>query len=99
MKTDLKKFIDENIEDLAESHIECWVDRYRGKSKENIKYDLYTNHDNCLEIERAEEGVKRKLTNEEIELFIDKFNKKVLSLLDFEGCVGIRQKDDLGEYL
>ena len=37
-------------------------------------FDLITNHDPSLEIERAEENLKRKLNYKEYEYLVKKFN-------------------------
>ena len=56
LKEDLRAFLDEHLEDLAESHIEAWKDRYWRKSLKSIEHDLTVNHDDSLEIETIEEG-------------------------------------------
>lgn len=75
---DLKFYTDTHINDMAESHIECWKDRYYRKSKADIRFDLQVNHDNSLEVERTEEDLKRKLNDDEVNFLNDKFIKQVV---------------------
>ena len=75
---DLKQFVNDNIKDIAESHIECWKDRYYRKSKSDIKFDLEVNCDNSGEIENAQEQLKRELTDKEADYLISKFIKEVV---------------------
>lgn len=64
------------MEGMAESHIEAWITRYEKQSYESTYYDLNVNHDFSLEVEYAEETLKRELSGDEIEemesIFIDK---------------------------
>ncbi len=85
MKKNIKKdFTDlltnQYLTDMAESHIECWKDRYFRKSKKDIKFDLSVNHDNSLEVERVEEVLERKLTDDENSKLITLFHNKVVSI-------------------
>ena len=79
MKEDLKKFLDDSLEDMADAHIEAWKERYWRKSLESIEYDLLVNHDDSGEIETIEDSIGRKLTDEEevqvSRMFIDKVLK------------------------
>lgn len=77
--TDLKNYTDHNIGDMAESHIEAWMPRYDAyTSVKQMEEDLYGNHDPSLEIERAEEDLKRKLNSEECDYLVERFNKRVI---------------------
>jgi len=78
---DLKLYTDKEINNMAESHIECWKDRYYRKSKSDIRYDLIVNHDNSLEVERVEEDLKRKLNDDEINFLNEKFIKEVVKII------------------
>jgi hypothetical protein len=64
VSAEVKNYVFENINDMAESHIECWKNRYFRKSKKEISFDLNVNHDPSLEIERTEEDLKRKLNGQ-----------------------------------
>lgn len=75
---DLKEYIKNNMYDIAENHIDCWKDRYYRESLNKIRYDLSVNHDDSLEIEEAEETLKRKLSDDEIYYLCDKFHKAVI---------------------
>ncbi len=81
VNNDLVIYIDENIGSMAESHIECWKDRYYRKSKSAIRFDLQINHDNSLEVERVEEDLQRKITDDEINYLNSKFIQKVVKLI------------------
>lgn len=78
---DLKLYVEKEVSDMAESHIECWKDRYFRKSKKDIRFDLLMNHDNSLEVERTEEDLKRKLTDDEINYLNRKFIQRVVKVI------------------
>lgn len=79
---DLKTLLNESyLTDMAESHIDCWKDRYFRKSKKDIRFDLVVNHDNSLEIERAEEDLKRELTDDERNYLNRKFIQQVVKVI------------------
>ena len=73
-----KEFLEENLEGMAESHIDCWKDRYFGYSKLDLEHDLSVNHDDSLEIENAETSLNRKLTDNETNYLINQFHKEVV---------------------
>lgn len=75
---DLKEFLSEKISGMAESHIEGWSSRYEGYKRNDLKYDLNINHDPSIEVEYTEENLNRKLTDDEFDYLIDKFNKEVV---------------------
>ena len=79
---DFKELVNDTyIQDIAQGHLESWSDRYNNyKTKKEVEFDLNVNHDPSLEIERAEEDLKRELTTEENDKLISLFNKKVVKL-------------------
>lgn len=78
---DLKLYVEKEVSDMAESHIECWKDRYFRKSKKDIRFDLLMNRSNSLEVERTEEDLKRKLTDDEINYLNRKFIQRVVKVI------------------
>lgn len=78
---DLQEVLKNNLEGMAESHVDCWKERYGRKPKKEIKYDLEVNHDPSLEIENVEEALGRKLSDTEYDYVVSQFNKEVLKLL------------------
>lgn len=78
IKHDLKEFLNINLYSIAESHIECWKDRYFGYPKWRLEQDLEFNHDDSLEVENAEDNLQRKLTDSEKEYLIRQFHKEVV---------------------
>jgi hypothetical protein len=81
IRKDLKEFVTNNLESMAEGHLEVWKDRYYRKSKSDIRFDLNMNHDPSLEIERVQEEIGRELTDNEYSWFVSKFNRMVVKLL------------------
>ncbi len=79
IKQDLKNYIDNNMRDIAISHLECWKDRYFGYTKAKLEFDLDVNHDDSLEIEQAEYELQRKLKDHEYYYLINKFHKEVVN--------------------
>lgn len=61
-------YMDKHSEGLAESHIEAWADRYRGKSKSDVDYDLNVNYDICSESDTVQELLRSDLEDENFEL-------------------------------
>ena len=69
------------IRDRAESHLEAWKERYENyKTKSQASFDLNVNHDISLEIEGAEEYLKRKLSDYERTHLKERFNIMVVKL-------------------
>lgn len=68
----------EYLTNMAESHIECWKDRYFRKSKKDIRFDLEVNHDISLEIEIVEQDLGRELTDKERRTVESKFINAVV---------------------
>lgn len=66
------------LSDIAESHIEGWKDRYARKSKKAIAFDLDMNHDPSIEVEKTEDELNRKLTDDEYNYLVTAFNKQVV---------------------
>lgn len=60
-------YMDRNSEGLAESHIEAWEDRYRGKSKDDVEFDLNVNYDINSELYTIEESLREQLKDETFE--------------------------------
>lgn len=75
---DLQKYIDENIEDIATNHIEAYKDRYIGYTVDKLETDLSINYDDSCEIENVEGEIGRELDDDEVEIFREKFYKKVI---------------------
>ena len=75
---DLQKYLDENIEDIATSHIEAYKDRYIGYTVDRLEIDLSINYDDSCEIENVEREIGRELDNDEVIIFREKFYKKVI---------------------
>lgn len=68
------------LKEMAESHIECWKDRYYRKSKSDIRDELY-GHDDSLELERVTEDLGRELTSKEEQTVINKFHAAVVKYI------------------
>ena len=76
--SDLKDFIRETINDTAVNHLEAWKERYRNYTKvSQVRTDINVNHDDGLEIEYAEETLKRELNSKEYDYFINAFHVAV----------------------
>ena len=78
IKKDLKEFLYTNLYDMAESHWDCWKERYFGYTKSRLEFDLDINHDDSLEIEYAEYELQRKLKDYEVDYLIRQFHKEVV---------------------
>ena len=61
-------YMDKHSYSMAESHIEAWSDRYKGKSKSDIEFDLDVNYDICSESDLVQEMLQRELKDENFEL-------------------------------
>jgi len=73
--SDLKDFISETINDTAENHLEAWKERYRTYNKvSQVRPDINVKHEDGLEIEYAEETIKRELNSKEYDYFINAFH-------------------------
>lgn len=77
IRTDLKKYFDENLDDLVENHLETWRDRYATMGTSAILYDLQVNYDWSADYEIVENEIGRKLTPNEQVLFEQKFKSAV----------------------
>lgn len=77
---ELKEYLSKELSNMAESHLECWKDRYAGYggNQRRMKEDLYINHDPSLEIERIEEDLGREMNGKENDYAITQFNKEVV---------------------
>ena len=72
------EYIEQNLNDLADDHIETWKDRYWRKSLAEIESDLQINYDFSADIECVETAIERELTDDEKEDFVQCFIKAVL---------------------
>ena len=78
---DLKVYMNENLEDAVESHLDAWKDRYHRKSRETAVNDFKMNHDTDADIEYVEdEELGRKLTDEERQYYKDAFANKMFEI-------------------
>lgn len=79
---DVKAYMQEHKTDMAESHLECWKDRYYayGGNKSKLVFDLEVNHDSSCETEEVKEELKRELTTDEETFIIEQFNKEVIKV-------------------
>ena len=68
------------IDNLAQSHIECWRDRYYGQRIEQIVNDLYLNHDDSLEREAIRELLP-EATEDEMNEYVEQFVQVVIKKL------------------
>ena len=69
------------IRERAESNLDGWKERYSEYTKKSqLRFDLNVNHDISLEIEDAENRLKRKLTDDEYSLLEERFNIMVVKL-------------------
>lgn len=79
---DLRDYLNDNLVDMAEEHFDCWKDRYAFKKMDTIEFDLRVNHDDSLEIELVEDGIGRKLKDEERDQVSELFINAVLKYID-----------------
>lgn len=79
MRKIVKEYLDKNLEDMADSHIEAFKDRYYRYSKEQLEQDL-CGHDFSCEVETIEEELKIKLTAKEYDYCESKFNQKIVEI-------------------
>ena len=73
--------IDEMVEDLAESHLACWEDRYKRQTKGRVIFDLDVNHDISLEVESVEDSLGFKINEFEHKYLCETFKEAVLEEL------------------
>lgn len=59
MEQDLDKFLSENLDDMVESHLDNWSDRYYRKTLDDIIEDIALNYDFSCDIECVELGLER----------------------------------------
>ena len=77
---EVKSYINNNVKDMAESHLQAWKDRYSLMGLKEIKQGLYNEHDPSLEIEEVEEAIRRKLNEKEQTYVVDQFNRAVIKI-------------------
>lgn len=74
-------YVDENIDNAADSHLEVWSQRYLGYSKSEAIYDLKYIHDPSLEIGECEDEVGFELNDFEREFLKQSFIEAVIEQL------------------
>lgn len=74
-------YIDDKIYDLAESHLECWKDKYFGKTESQILYDLDRNHDFDIEADSIENKIGFKLDYPEYKYLKESLKEALLKLI------------------
>lgn len=74
---DLLEYLQENLEGIADSHLEAWKDRYHRKKLEDVVFDLRVNHDKDADIEPIEDRLGRELTTDERTYYYEAFIKEV----------------------
>lgn len=72
------EYIEQNLNDIADDHIETWKDRYWRKSLAEIESDLQIAYDFSADIESVETAIERELTEDEKDDFEQRFIKAVL---------------------
>lgn len=80
VSAEVKKYMQENGQDMAESHIEAWKDRYLFIGLKQLKTDLYANHDPSVEIGEVELALDRELNDKESAYVVNQFNKAVIKI-------------------
>lgn len=80
IRKNVREYMTRNAEDMAESHLEGWQERYakHGGNKRRVEEDIYINHDPSCEIERVERDLKTKLNNKEYDFVQEQFNAAVM---------------------
>lgn len=68
IRQEVKDGVYEIIDGMAEEHVECWAERYTGKSKDDIEFDLGVNYDMCSEIDSIEDCLKQVLKDDSLVL-------------------------------
>jgi hypothetical protein len=85
----IKKYLDENLDGMVESHLMAWFTKeYLGKSKNCIEFHMGT-HDDSLEIEGAEGVLKRELNADEESYLIDIFHEAVINNMEFNNNIAV----------
>jgi hypothetical protein len=79
IKDDLKTFLRDNLESMAESHLDNWHERYYRKSREQVESDLDISYDFSVDIECVENELNRELTDDEKEYFIEQYTKAIVN--------------------
>lgn len=74
---DLTEYLDNNLEDMVEGHLEAWEERYHRKKMEDVVFDLRVNYDWSGEHESLEEHIGRELTDDEKTYFKEAFIEEV----------------------
>ena len=84
MKKEIEKYMRDNKEGMAKSHLEGWFSEYVGMDKEDARWKLESEHDNCVLIEELKNEFSN-ITEEELEKCIKLFIEEVLNTLNFGG--------------
>jgi len=99
MKKDLEDYLTESVKDgMAESHLSCWWERYQGKTKGEIKFDLNVNHDGSCEGEYVGSELKRELTDEENDIVNNTLLEAVIDNIEFTNDVAVGWYDTCGDF-
>jgi hypothetical protein len=99
MKEDLKEYLTDDVKNgMAESHLSVWWERYQGKTKEEVKFDLRVNHDDSLEVEYTESELKRELTDEEKTLIGTTLVEAIIDNIEFTNDVAVGWYDTCGDF-
>lgn len=100
MEQDLKDYLtkEHTKAGMAESHLSCWWDRYQGKTKGEIEYDLKVNHDESCEIDNTENEIGRKLTDDESTEVNQIFIEAIISEIEFTNDVAVGWYDTCGDF-
>ncbi len=96
---DFQEYLDNNLEDMAESHIEAYKDRYSGYTIGRLESDLDINYDDSCEIENIENALDRQLDGDEVEYFRTVFYKQVVCQFfglpdDYEGIDALKDENE-----
>ena len=73
MKQDFLDYLDEYLAEIVLDHLNTWKERYWLKTIESIQYDIKCNYDFSADFDSIESQLKRKLTDEEEEYYIQEF--------------------------
>jgi len=79
MRKIIQDYLEKYLDDMAESHIETYQNRYFRYSKQTLEGDL-CGHDFSCEAESIEHDLNIKLTSKEYDMCEQMFNEKVVEL-------------------
>ena len=75
---DLAVFLRDNLDSMADSHLDDWHERYYRKSREQVESDLDISYDFSADIDYVESELNRELTDDEKEYFIEQYTKAIV---------------------